>query len=105
MKNYFFYLLLIVSFKSFSQKTNYIDYHITINKAEELFFLEQKTDSALFYYDKAFKEYDFIFVKDLVNAAQIAIFSNKPYQKYLERGFYYGLKPSHLDNFPLFNKE
>lgn len=103
MKNYFFFLILSISIYSFSQKTNYLDYHISINKAEELFFIEQKTDSALFYYDKAFKEYDFIFVKDLVNAAQIAIFSNKPYQKYIEKGFFYGLKLSHLNNFPLFN--
>ena len=43
--------------------------------------MEDKAASSLFYYDKAFKEYDFIFVKDLINASQIAVYSNKPYQK------------------------
>jgi hypothetical protein len=95
----------MISFNSFSQRANYIGYHVYINKAEEMFFMKQKSDSALFYYDKAFKEYDeFIFVKDLINAAQISVFSNKPYLKYIEKGFLYGLKLSHLDNYPLLSK-
>jgi len=102
---FYHYLIYVISFKSFSQKINYLDYHVSINKAEELFFMEKKTDSSLFYYEKAFTEFDFIFVKDLINASQIAAFTNKPYQKYIIRGFDYGLKLSHLENYPLFKND
>lgn len=97
------YIYLLFSFFSFSQEVDYSEYHKKINKAEELFFMQNKVDSSLYYYDKAFKEYNFIFVKDLVNAAQIAIFNKKPFEEYLEKGFSFGLKFSHLYNYPLFN--
>ena len=56
--------LLFTFYGSFAQelKKDYTDYHTEINKAETLFFMENKTDSALYYYDKVFKSYDFIFV-------------------------------------------
>lgn len=97
-------LFLLFSFCVAAQDKNYLQYHKDINKAEELFFLRNKTDSALYYYDKVFQTYDFIFVKDLVNAAQISIYLNKPYQKYIEQGFEHGLKFEHLKNYPLFSK-
>lgn len=98
------YLFLFFGFTSllFAQNRDYINYHKNINKAEVLFFMENKTDSALFHYEKVFKDYDFIFVKDLVNAAQIAVFAKKPYRKYIEQGFEQGLKLSHLNQFKLF---
>ena len=98
-------LLLFFTYQiTFSQTKDYTQYHLQINKAETLFFMENKVDSSLYYYDKVFSEYDFIFVKDLVNAAQIAYFSKKSYQKYIEQGFEQGLKISHLKNYPIFKK-
>lgn len=99
--------LFLFSFQLFSQeyKTDYFVYHEQINKAEELFFLEQKTDSALFYYDKTFKEFDFVFVKDLVNAAQIAKLNKREYKKYIMQGFENGLKLNHLESFSIFKNE
>lgn len=82
---------------------NYINYHKKINRAETLFFMQGKVDSSLTLYDEVFEKYDFIFVKDLVNAAQIAHFKDKPYKKYLKRGFEFGLKIGHLKNYPLFD--
>ena len=99
-----FPLFLLLCINCFSQERDYADYHKNINKAEELFFMQNNADSALFYYDKVFTEYDFIYVKDLVNAAQLAIFSKKPYLKYIEQGFEQGLKLSHLKKYPLFAK-
>lgn len=64
--------------------------------------MKNRADSALIYYDKIFASYDFIFVKDILNAAQIAIFSKRPYLKYIEQGFEQGLKISHLKKYPLF---
>lgn len=84
---------------------NYIPYHKKINRAETLFFMENKVDSSLALYDEVFAQYDFIFVKDLVNAAQIAHYSDKPYKKYLKKGFEFGLKIGHLKNYPLFGDE
>lgn len=100
---YIIYFLLI-TLNTLAQEVNYIQYHKDINKAEEFFFLKNDVDSTLYYYDKVFNSYEFIFVKDLMNAAQIAIFSNKPYQKYIEQGFENGLKLSHLKKYPLFSK-
>lgn len=97
-------LFIFFPFSLFCQNKDYFEYHKHINKAEELFFLYKQTDSALYYYDKVFESFDFIFAKDLVNAAQISIYTNKPYQKYIEQGFEYGLKLEHLKNFPLLSK-
>lgn len=100
-------LLFIVIFNlslCYSQKNDFRIYHTNINKAEELFFMEQKSDSALYYYDKTFTSFDFIFAKDLVNAAQIALFSKKPFLKYIEKAFDYGLKLELLEDYPLFKK-
>ncbi len=97
-------LFFFFSLTAIAQEKDYIQYHKDINKAEELFFLQSQTDSALYYYDKVFGAYDYIFVKDLVNAAQISIFSDKPYQKYIEQAFEYGLKLEHLKSYPLFAK-
>lgn len=93
------------SFRQFSaicQNPDYEIYHHYINTAEELFFVENKTDSSLYYYKKAFSEFDFVFAKDPLNAAQIAYFSHQPFEEYLIKGFENGLKLNHLASIELF---
>ncbi len=85
-------------------ETDYFKYHDQINKAEYLFFKEAKVDSCLYVYDKVFFEFNFIFVKDIINAIQISVYSGKPYEKYIELGFKHGLKISHLAKIKLLNK-
>jgi hypothetical protein len=102
MRHYIFSIIIFISILSKSQNSNYFIYHIYINKAETFFFLDNNVDSALHYYDKAFDEFDFIFVKDALIASQIAYFSNREYKKYLVRGFDYGLKFNHLEAVKLF---
>lgn len=102
--NSIFSLALLLPLFAYSQKIDYRDYHLNINKAEELFFMQQKVDSCLYYYDNVFSTYDFIFVKDLVNAAQIALFSKKPYKKYIEQAFTQGLKLETIEKYALFKK-
>ncbi len=103
-----YYILLTIicslgQFSATSQKPNYELYHHYINTAEELFFVENKPDSSLYYYKKAFSEFDFVFAKDPLNAAQIAYFSHQPFEEYLIKGFENGLKLSHLASIKLFN--
>lgn len=93
---------LLNYFISFSQE-NYSEYHVKINDAEKLFFQDGKVEKCLLKYEEVFNEFDFIFIKDLLNAAQIAHYSNKPYRKYIQKAFEFGLKPEHLKSFPLFN--
>jgi hypothetical protein len=103
---YFLLLTFICSLGQFSalpQTPNYEIYHSYINKAEELFFIDNKADSSLYFYRKAFSEFDFAFVKDPLNAAQIAYFCNQPFEEYLIKGFENGLKVSHLSSIKLFN--
>ena len=104
MKQYISFIYLFFCFNSYvvSQQPNYTLYHSYINTAEKLFFIDNKADSSLYYYEKAFNTFDFIFVKDLVNAAQIAYFSNKPFKNYLAKGFDFGLKIPHLYSINLF---
>lgn len=102
MSKYHLILFFIFNFISAQNKSkNYFVYHDNINKAEKLFFQENKIDSSMFYYDKVFKEFDFIFVKDIVNAIQIAVYTKKPYKKYIEIGFENGLKIKHLQSIPI----
>ena len=93
-------LCFLGHFQAISQKPNYEIYHGYINKAEELFFVEGKPDSSLYYYKKAFTEFDFVFAKDPLNAAQIAYFSQQPFEEYLVKGFENGLKLSHSQKRP-----
>ena len=104
MKKFIFFFFLIFLTKLFSQKykTNYFEYHDQINKAEFFFFKENNLDSCFYYYDKSFREFDFVFIRDVVNVAQMAMFSNNDFIKYLEKGFSNGLKIEHLKGIPLF---
>jgi hypothetical protein len=101
--NYLIIILSLLSNPIKSEDIDYSSYHKDINKAEKIFFIYQDFDSSLFYYDKAFLQFDFIFVKDLVNAAQIAFYAKKPYRDYLIKGFEFGLKIKHLEDIKLFN--
>lgn len=83
--------------------TTYLAYHDLVNQAERWYFIENEVDSSLAYYDKAFRKYNFIFLKDLINAAQISAFEERiNYREYLLKGFKYGLQMKHLNHFPLF---
>ena len=101
----YLHILLLFSLFGFSQKEDYSIYHKYINKAEVFFLMENNVDSSIYYYDKAFSEFEFNFLKDLVNAAQIAKFSKKPHVKYIEKGFKFGLKLKHLKRYPIFKEE
>ena len=57
--------------------STYITYYRLINDAERWFFLKKNVDSSLHYYDKAFKQYDFLFIRDIMNVAQISFFAKK----------------------------
>lgn len=99
-------IILFFSCATFAQlrykNQDYLIYHQKINKAEKFFFIEKNVDSCLYYYDKVKEEFDFIFLKDLVNAAQIALFSKRSYKQYIEKGFEYGLKLEHLKKIKCF---
>ena len=82
---------------------DYTIYHKTINIAEEEFFIKNDSERALQLYDSIFNQYDFVFVKDVINAAQIAKFSKKPFRQFLKKGFELGLKIDHLKEYPLLN--
>lgn len=82
---------------------NYNQYHQYINRAEISFFLNHNADSCLFYYDQAFRNFKFNFVSDLINAAEIAYFSQKPYNRYIEKAYSYGFKAEYLKDIPLFD--
>lgn len=100
MKYYLFFLLSFFSLNA-QKNDNYFDYHDKINKAEILYFLEKKTDSSLLVYDEVFNDFEFIFLKDLLVAAQIAKFNNKEFDKYIFKGFEFGLKIDDLKRFPV----
>jgi hypothetical protein len=80
---------------------NYWNYHNLIGKAEIAFYLNNDIDSCLYYYNQAFNTFDFNYVHDLVNAAQIACFSEKEYKPFIYKGLHYGLKSSHLKQIPI----
>lgn len=104
MKQFLILLFLIsINLKCWSQESDYSQYHKWVNQAEVSIFLNGDADSALYYYDKVFSQFEFVFVKDLVNAAQIAYFSNKPFRKYLIKGFDFGLKIDFLSGIKLFD--
>ncbi len=88
---------------AFSQNKNYKVYYQEINKAEEYYFLKENIDSSLYYYNKAFEEFDFAYARDLINATQIAFFEKKEYRKFLIKGFEQGIDLNDLKDINLFD--
>lgn len=82
-------------------KKNYLDYHLLINKAEKEIFINNNIKSGLNLYNKAFSEYEFVYVDDVANAIQIAYFNKQPIDYYLDKGFRNGLKISHFKKIKL----
>ena len=95
------YLLPVKSQNQQDVTENYWNYHDLICKAEIAFYLNNNIDSCLYYYNQAFNTFTFNYVHDLVNAAQIAYFSEKEYEHFIHKGMHYGLKSSHLKQIPL----
>ena len=99
-----FCMVCLLPIKSQNQQKateNYWDYHELIRKAEIAFYLNDEVDSCLYYYNQAFNSFDFNYLHDIVNAAQIACFSKKEYKPFVYKGLHYGLKASHLKQVPL----
>lgn len=86
-------------------QTNYFEYHESINQAEEYFSNEQ-FDEAIVVYDKVFQKYDYVYVKDYLIAAQIAILINSEETafRYLEEAMKSGYTSESMEKFPLFHE-
>jgi len=69
------FLLILFSFSLNAQ--NYTDYHLKVYKAEELIFLENQIQAGLDSFERTFKEYDYLFIDDCVEAFQLALFFRK----------------------------
>ena len=81
------------------QDTNYWHYHELIYKAEcALFDNNKNVEQGFQYYDQAFNNFEFNYLHDLVNAAQLAHYYHRDDMKYLKKAVGYGLRPIHLDN-------
>lgn len=106
MKKIYFkiFLLLSTSIVGYSQ-VDYNDYHGRINRAEELITKEQ-FDQSINIYESVFAEYEYVFVKDLVIAAQIAILNNDVTKAttLIERAMKNGYDCSCIEKIPVFKK-
>lgn len=80
------------------QDTNYWHYHELIYKAECALFDSNNVERCFQYYDQAFNNFEFNYLHDLVNAAQLAHYYHRDDMKYLKKAVGYGLRPIHLDN-------
>lgn len=70
-------ILLLLSYCQVAiAQHNYLEYHSEINKAEELFTHERFHES-LTKYDSVFQKFEYVFLKDYIIAAQIAILSGE----------------------------
>ncbi len=93
-----FILLLLKSERGNGQ--SYDAYHQLILAAEEFYFLQNNVDSSLFYYDRCFKSFDFIFARDAVNAFQIAYKEGRPIDEFLITAMESGVTPYVLASIP-----
>lgn len=95
-------LLVLCAHWSYGE-VNYFNYHRGINKAEHLFFVENKQRQAFAIYDQLLQHYDFIFIKDYFIAAQIACKyqDTQRVYKYLAACFKNGLNIAELSLSPV----
>lgn len=99
------FLSFTISLLCQNDSVNYFDYHNKINKAEILYFVEKDVDDSLKLYDSIFEAYEFVFLKDLLVAAQIAKFNKKEYKKYIIQSFEFGFKIDDLKKIPILESD
>lgn len=96
------FLIIMLFYVTDGRAQDYLNYHIYVNRAEN-HLVAGNTDSTFYYYDKVFAEYDFIFAKDALIAAQYAwkqTNKDKTIQ-YLMKGARNGLRSKCLDVCPV----
>jgi len=98
MKTATFILLFICLTKDVAYCKDYLTYHAYINTAEK-HLVNKEFDSCFYYYDKAFDEFEFVFVKDPFIAAEVALKQSdwNRLVKYLIKGAQNGLRTDCLD--------
>lgn len=102
MKLSYLITFLLLFTKTYSQvETDYYVYHNKINEAEISYFSKNDVEKSLKIYDSIFEQFEFIFLKDLIIAAQIAKFNNKDYKKYIIKSFEFGFKIDDLKKIPI----
>ena len=65
------------------------------------YFLQNDIDSAFYYYQKAFDEFDFVFPKDCYKSAELAVFQrrNEDAKNFIYKGFENGIEIKHLKEY------
>lgn len=85
---------------------DYTKYHTSIIEAERQVFVEEHLQEGLDTYQKTFKQYDFVFLTDVLHAMQIALLLNDEHAflTLADKATQNGLLPRHLINFSFINK-
>lgn len=91
------FILFLIKSESGSGQS-YDDYHHMIFKAEEYYFIQNNVDSSLFYYQKCFESFEFIFARDAINSFQIAYKEARPFEYFLKTAIESGVTPSILSS-------
>lgn len=104
-KHFISFLLLIVLMNS-SSAQDYTKYHTAIIEAERQVFVEEQLQEGLNTYQKTFKQYDFVFLTDVLHAMQIALLLNDEhvFLTLADKATQNGLLPRHLINFSFIKK-
>lgn len=85
---------------------DYTKYHTSIIEAERQVFVEEHLQEGLDTYQKTFKQYDFVFLTDVLHAMQIALLLNDEHAflTLADKATQNGLLPRHLINFSFIKK-
>lgn len=103
MLRHFAITVLGLAFSASVWSQDYTIYHQQINRAEE-FLVQEDFQAALAIYQDVVDSFDFVFVKDVVIAAQIAAHLDRTFEtsKWLEEAFDRGLRQDCLEEIPVF---
>jgi hypothetical protein len=103
------YLLIAILFQNLVcteiyGQVNYFNYHAKIIAAEDSL-IKGANESAFKIYAETFNQYDFVFPRDPLIAAQFAYYYGEKELavKFLIKGFQWGLMPFHILRCPVFN--
>ncbi len=103
MKNYCLFIFYFLPFEVFSQILNYEVYHDSINIAESIF-LRGDNKASIELYTRIFKKYPFVFAKDCLIAAQIALYDKDTTSAlfFTNRAIRQGVKIAFFSKLPIY---